>query len=108
MAKRNMPNGTNNAVASMMIEDFAYSKSPLLCTQILENTELVEMYYGPKKIDQGKRTLLSKSKPFKTADSNNGSDLKPYQSEEDDDGDNHDDLTAHERLFSPNCFDINT
>ena len=77
----------NEDVAKVMKEDFAYGDQPLTCTEMAGNRELVEMYYGPDKIDEGIRELQSKSKNFHAGDSDNDSIPVPYQSDEDGDDD---------------------
>jgi glutaredoxin len=79
---------TNASVASVMKEDLAFGDKPLKCEEMAENTMLVEMYYGPDKIEEGKRALLAlgKGNTFTT-----GSDLEsngnPYESEDDEECD---------------------
>ena len=55
---------TNDAVASVMKEDFAFGSKPLTCADMAKNRELVEMYYGPDKIDAGIGALLRKATTF--------------------------------------------
>ena len=76
---------TYDDVAKIMKEDFSFSDDPLTCEQMASDSDLVEMYFGPHKVEQGKRALLRAARAFHTADDD--AEVKPYQSEEDDDDD---------------------
>ena len=76
---------TNDCVASVMKEDYAYGNVPLTCDEMADNKTLVEMYFGPDKIDEGIKALRSKGSKFHSGDSDSDSDPKPYESEEDED-----------------------
>ena len=74
---------TNKAVAQVMKDDYAYGDPPLSCEDMTQDKQLVEMYFGPNKVDEGIEALLSLDKNF-TGDSEQDEDieLKPYESDE--------------------------
>jgi hypothetical protein len=75
---------TNASVASVMKEDFGHGEKPLKCEDMAKNDMLVEMYYGPDKMEEGKLALLTlaKGNTFTTGESDVESDGKPYESED--------------------------
>ena len=73
---------TNRDVAQVMKDDYAYSDNPLSFDDMASNRTLVEMYYGPNKVDEGIETLLSMKVTFNPDDDGSMSDPKPYQSDE--------------------------
>ena len=78
---------TNESVASVMKEDYAFGTVPLTCDEMADNRNLVEMYFGPEKIDEGIKALRAKGSKFSSGDSDTDSDPKPYESEDDADDD---------------------
>ena len=80
---------TFQSVASIMREDFGYGEKPLTCDDMANNRELVEMYFGPDKVDEGVKALKSLSEvKFSTAsDEEKDSEDRPYESDEDVDDD---------------------
>ena len=73
---------TNDDVAHVMKEDFAYGAKPLKCAEMAANEALVEMYYGKAKIEEGVAALKRKSTGFTTPE-DDGDELTPYQSDDD-------------------------
>ena len=51
---------TNADVANVMKTDFAYSEKPLTCAELAGRRDIVELYYGPDKVDEGVSALLAK------------------------------------------------
>jgi hypothetical protein len=75
---------TNDDVVTIMMEDYSLGEKPLTCDAMAKDSDLVEMYFGPKKILEGKAALLSRSNAFNAAESEEeDSKLKPYESEDD-------------------------
>ena len=74
---------TNQDVANIMKEDYAYSNTPLSPADMAKDRRLVEMYYGPEKVEEGIATLLSQGAKFRTGDTDSEQELKPYESEND-------------------------
>jgi len=76
---------TNADVAKVMKEDLGFGEEPLTCEEMAANTMLVEMYYGPNKIEEGKEALLllGKGKTFNTGESDAESASNPYETDDD-------------------------
>lgn len=78
---------TNANVAAVMKEDFGFGDKPLKCEEMAANDMLVEMYFGPDKIEEGKLALLSlgKGSTFTTGETDAESNANPYESENEED-----------------------
>ena len=76
---------TNADVAHVMKTDFAYSAQPLTCTQLTERRDVVELYFGPGKIDDGVSALLAKQNPginIPGEDDDDDDDPVPFDSDD--------------------------
>ena len=95
---------TYASVATVMKEDLCFGENPLSLEKMAEDDMLVEMYYGPDKIQEGKQALLSLAKGtgFSTGETDTESNGKPYESESDDNIDELlDDEAADEAVDEP-------
>jgi len=76
---------TNDCVVSVMKEDYGFGKDPLTCEKMAEDRQLVEMYFGPAKVEEGIASLLSHGKQFHTGETDSDAEPMPYES----DGEEH-------------------
>ena len=74
---------TNSSIAGIMKEDYAYGETPLTLEDMSKDRQLIEMYFGLDKVDEGIEALLSKTNSIQNSDFELDLEPKPYESDQD-------------------------
>ena len=74
---------TNGAIADIMKEGYAYGETPLAFEDMAKDWQLIEMCFGPDKVDEGVEALLSKTNSIQSSDFELDLEPKPYESDQD-------------------------
>jgi hypothetical protein len=74
---------TNDCIVEIMKQDYGFGDKPLTCEEMANDRQLVEMYFGPQKVDEGIAALRSKGKTFHTGETDSEVEPHPYESEDD-------------------------